>query len=163
MVSFTLNSGARTVEPAEPNSNAFSSNGRIFNLQYCCGKASSWALRDLKNSFCSACVFIYMKKGRKNYYLQVVDFNGLMQVCHQVTSSLSTSSSCIKSEKIKLDATWYLQTVLVHVVETTCIKLVDKKSWLSTCLYWQLEVDLLLSSRRKQCERILTSSLMTAS
>lgn len=58
----TLNSGARTVEPAEPYSNAFKSNGKICILQYCCGNESSWELNDLKNSFCSSWDFIYRRK-----------------------------------------------------------------------------------------------------
>ena len=42
--------------------------------------------------------------------IQDLDFTGLMKVCHQVESSLLASLSCIKSAKIRLDVTWYLQT-----------------------------------------------------
>ena len=35
--------------------------------------------------------------------MQVVDFTRLMLVCHHVTTSMLTSSSCIKSVKIRLD------------------------------------------------------------
>ena len=42
--------------------------------------------------------------------MQVMAFTGLMQVCSQVAASLMASSSCIKSVKIRLDATCSLQT-----------------------------------------------------
>ena len=54
--------------------------------------------------------------------MQVVDFTGLMmQVCHQFDSSLLASGDLVFAD-------------LLQVVETTCIKLVDKKSWQSTCI-----------------------------
>ena len=54
--------------------------------------------------------------------MQIVDFTGLMmQVCHQFDSSLLASGDLVFAD-------------LLQVVETTCIKLVDKKSWQSTCI-----------------------------
>ena len=58
----------------------------------------------------------------------------LLQVWHLVASSvLFASSSCLKSVKIRLDVTWYFADLL-SVVKTTCIKLVDRKSWETTCI-----------------------------
>ena len=37
--------------------------------------------------------------------MQVVDFTGLMDVCHQVAASLLASTSCAKSVKIRFDET----------------------------------------------------------
>ena len=41
--------------------------------------------------------------------MQVVDVTSLVQVCHQVASSVLPSSSCIKCMKIILDGTLYLR------------------------------------------------------
>ena len=83
--------------------------------------------------------------------MQVVDFSGLMQVCHSVASSLWISSSLWKSDVMHLDVcrlaascwnslhqacgfhqvyenqTWCILMFadLLQVVETACIKLVD--------------------------------------
>ena len=59
-------------------------------------------------------------------------FYRLVASCQQVVASLLPSSNCSKSVKIRLVVNCYLQTL--QVVETTSIKLVDKKSWQSTCI-----------------------------
>ena len=53
--------------------------------------------------------------------------------CQQVTVSLLTTSSCSKSVKIRLVNCNLMFADLLLVVETTCIKLVDKKPRQSTC------------------------------
>ena len=71
--------------------------------------------------------------------MQVVNFTDVMQVCHRVTSSLLTSSSCIISVKIRLDPTWYLQTcckLLKQYASSLWIKSLDNQlvlSQLTTC------------------------------
>ena len=55
--------------------------------------------------------------------MQFADFASLIQVCRQFPSSLLSSSNCIKSVRCDL-----ISTDLRRVVETTYIKLVDKKS-----------------------------------
>ena len=65
--------------------------------------------------------------------LQVVDFTGLMQVVNklqQVCWLHQVAASLWKSDLLQLD----VFADLLQVVETTCIKLVDKKSWQSTCI-----------------------------
>ena len=54
----------------------------------------------------------YLKRRNATEMMQVVDFTGLMQACHQIATS-----------PMQLD----IQNLL-QVVETTCNKLVDKKS-----------------------------------
>ena len=60
-------------------------------------------------------------------------------------ASLIVSSSCVTSVKIRLQLDIYW---LTWVVETTCIKLVDKKLWQLICIkhIWQLAADLLPAS-----------------
>ena len=55
--------------------------------------------------------------------MQFADFASLIQVCRQFPSSLLASSNCIKSVRCDL-----ISTDLRRVVETTYVKLVDKKS-----------------------------------
>ena len=73
--------------------------------------------------------------------IKPVGFIKLHQACwlHQVASSLLASSSCIKSVKIRLDATWYLQTscnLLKQLASSLWIKSPDNQlasSLLTTC------------------------------
>ena len=75
--------------------------------------------------------------------MQVLDFTGLIQVCRHVGSSVLTSpswikpwpsSSCIKSCENQDFIQLHICRLESQVVGTTCIKLVDKKSWQSTCI-----------------------------
>ena len=52
--------------------------------------------------------------------MQVVYFTSLMKFCilPQVTSSLLASSNCIKSMKIRLDATWFCKFVHMWMIST---------------------------------------------
>ena len=61
-------------------------------------------------------------------------FYQLAAICQQVVASLLTSSNCSKSVKIRLVHCNLIFADLLQVVETTYIKLVDKKSQLSTCI-----------------------------
>ena len=51
-------------------------------------------------------------------FMHVVDFTGLMQVCHQVTSNLLVISSCIKSMEVRLkaftDKSYFLSTTICY-------------------------------------------------
>ena len=78
-----------------------------------------WDLLKLVSKFVTTCSNTYTARNAT----QVVNFTSLMQVCHQVTSSLFAPSSWMR----------LMLADLLQVVETTSIKLVDKKSWQSTC------------------------------
>ena len=56
------------------------------------------------------------------------DFTGLMPVWYQVASSLSASSSYVKSLKTRFDA------ICCMLLDQTYVKLVDKKFGQSTCI-----------------------------
>ena len=80
--------------------------------------------------------FIFLLKTARNTtdVMQVVNFTDLMQVYHQVTSSLLTLSSYIISVKIRLDPTWYLQTcckLLKQYASSLWIKSLDNQLALS--------------------------------
>ena len=70
------------------------------------------------------------KRNRNAMPYAVVNFTGLMLICDESASSLQASWGVFNSVKIRLYATWSFY----RLIQTTCIKLVDKRSWQSTCI-----------------------------
>ena len=130
-------------------------------------KESDWRLERFKNVSCHTATNV-------TDFIQVVDVttSGLMEVCHQVASSLLILSSCIKT-------CWFYQvasSLLFHQVAASLrtsdliqldIRGLAASSWNNfhqACLANQLEsmplktCDFLPSSWTMQCERMLTST-----
>ena len=80
--------------------------------------------------------------------MQVVDFIGLMQVCHHVVSSLLASSSCIKPVGfVKLyQACWLHQVASSLLASSSCIKPVGFIKLHQACWLHQVASSLLASS-----------------